>query len=367
MKTRVAFTAALLFASASFLSAVAPGAPQNLAASVSGNNVTLVWQPPSTGGVPTGYIIEAALSPSGAAIATLPTSDTILNVPAVPNGVYYVRARALNLDGTSGVSNEVIVVVPAAGGSCPAPPNAVTALTSSVTGSTVMLSWTPAPTGCAPTGYAVLAGSAAGLSDVAVINVPAGMTSLTAVAPPGTYFVRVVALNAFGGGAMSSELVVSVGGTGARVSIGFAALASVANRSSFTSLTESGFTVTATSASWEALTTFGNPIPFIQFTRQAGQADTIGEVTVAAGGAPFTFESVDVYSSITPIPHEIVGIRNGAPVFTITGTVPNTFGGFATVSNPQPATPIDTLQIRLTNPAACCSNPVGLDNIVVTR
>ncbi len=47
-------------------------------------------------------------------------------------------------------------------------------------------------------------------------------------------------------------------------------------------------------------------------------------------------------------------------------TQPNTFGNFATVSNPNADAQIDTLVIRLLNPAAaCCPNPTGLDNIVV--
>jgi hypothetical protein len=65
---------------------------------------------------------------------------------------------------------------------------------------------------------------------------------------------------------------------------------------------------------------------------------------------------------------ELVGLRNGVAVFTVSGTVPNTFGNFATVSNPQPTAIIDTLRIRVTNPAtACCSNPVGVDNIGLVR
>jgi hypothetical protein len=89
---------------------------------------------------------------------------------------------------------------------------------------------------------------------------------------------------------------------------------------------------------------------------------------VTSSGSTFRFESVDVYSSVTAIPHEIIGLRNGAPVFSVTGTVPNTFGNFATITNPNLTAVIDTLLIRLSNPATpCCSNPVGLDNIVLVR
>jgi hypothetical protein len=41
---------------------------------------------------------------------------------------------------------------------------------------------------------------------------------------------------------------------------------------------------------------------------------------------------------------------------------------FATVMNPESTAVIDTLLITLTNAAAaCCNNPMGLDNIVISR
>jgi hypothetical protein len=46
----------------------------------------------------------------------------------------------------------------------------------------------------------------------------------------------------------------------------------------------------------------------------------------------------------------------------------NNYGNFITVANPDSAAVIDTLSIVLTNAAAgCCDNPMGLDNIVLTR
>lgn len=62
----------------------------------------------------------------------------------------------------------------------------------------------------------------------------------------------------------------------------------------------------------------------------------------------------------------ITGIANNATVFTINATQPNTFGNFATVSNPDMNVQVDTLLIQRMNPAApCCANPVGLDTVVV--
>ena len=134
----------------------------------------------------------------------------------------------------------------------------------------------------------------------------------------------------------------------------------------FTTYAESGFTVSAVSGSWEASTSFGNPAPFISFTRAASEPTITAQIDVTASGAPFRFLSIDLYSSLTTIPYLVSGLRDSNPVFTLVGTVPNTFGGFATVSSGSTQI-IDTLRITLSNPATqCCSNPVGLDNIVAS-
>lgn len=133
-----------------------------------------------------------------------------------------------------------------------------------------------------------------------------------------------------------------------------------------TNYAESGFTVSAVSGNWQAFIGYGNPAPLIQFIRQADQPTISASVQVTAGGSPFTFSAVDLYSSITTIPFVFQGFLNSIPVFTVSGTVPNTFGAFATRANPNAALPIDALLITLSNPATpCCANPVGLDNIVV--
>jgi hypothetical protein len=176
-----------------------------------------------------------------------------------------------------------------------------------------------------------------------------------------------VAINDFGGSTASNEIVLDVT-VSTTFTLGFDALAGVTNGSPVVSHTESGITVAATAENWVVSTTFGNPAPFIQFVRQADQPALTGELTVTAEGALFTFTAMDVYSSITPIPLEIVGLRDGIPVFTASGTLPNPSGRFTTIANPHSTRIIDTLRIRTTNPATpCCSNPVGVDNIVVVR
>ena len=129
---------------------------------------------------------------------------------------------------------------------------------------------------------------------------------------------------------------------------------------------ESGFTVSAMSGDWSARTTYGNPAPFVQFWASGGSTAG-GEILVTATGSAFYFKSVDLYSSTTPIPYTIKGMRNSSTVFSVANTLPNTFGNFRTVASPNAADAIDTLSITLTNAAAaCCRNPMGLDTIVLT-
>jgi hypothetical protein len=141
-----------------------------------------------------------------------------------------------------------------------------------------------------------------------------------------------------------------------------------ANKTPVAIYREAGFSVSANLANWVALTTYGNPSPFIQFTGSAGST-VVGEIQVFADShAAFSFQSVDLYSSTTPIPYTITGRRGVATVFTVADTLPNTFGDFRTVVNPRGTDAVDTLTIRLSNPSApCCPNPMGLDNIVLSQ
>jgi hypothetical protein len=127
-----------------------------------------------------------------------------------------------------------------------------------------------------------------------------------------------------------------------------------------TSYTESGITVLATAGGWQARAAFGHPAPSIGFVASAGGTAT-GQVKVTVAGAPFSFVSVELYSSMTTIPYIFTGLLGSSEVFSASGTVPNTFGNFATVANPNAAALIDTLVIELTD--GMSQNPMGLDNL----
>lgn len=202
---------AVVFATAASLVAQSgpPEPPTNLAASASGSNVTITWQP-GAGAAPMGYQLEAAATPSGAAIASVPVASAGLTVTSVPDGTYYLRVRAVNAAGVSVPSAEVSVTVgvPACGAAPAAPVN----LTQVVSGGMVTLTWTPGSGGCPPAHYVLSAGSQAGLADLASVNVGA-VSAFTTPAPPGTYFLRVAAANAWGTSAASNEVVVSIGPT----------------------------------------------------------------------------------------------------------------------------------------------------------
>ena len=139
------------------------------------------------------------------------------------------------------------------------------------------------------------------------------------------------------------------------------------NRVPFTTHVESGFRISVVSADWIALTTYGNPQPFIEFYGPAGVTMT-GELRVTADGAPFWLNSIDFYSSTTKIPYVIEGSLNSKQMFAVSDVIGNTFGAFARRSNPKADLPVQELRIRLSNPSApCCGNPMGVDTIVVSR
>ena len=88
---------------------------------------------------------------------------------------------------------------------------------------------------------------------------------------------------------------------------------------------------------------------------------------MTTGGA-FTFKSVFLYSSTTVIPYVFDGYWSGTRVYSVSQTRSNTFGAYVEVENPEASRVIDTLIIRVSNPAPPGrTNPVGIDTLTVMR
>jgi hypothetical protein len=186
-----------------------PAAPQNLTAVVTGNLFRIAWRAPSnaaTASIQT-YVIEAGSGPGLSDLANFATGspETQFVTPPVPNGSYYVRLRARNNVGTGPSSGEIRVIVG------PPPPNAPVLSGSVGSGRSVTLSWTVPTTGAAVTGYQLQAGTAPGSSNAAVLTLaPSQRSFSTNGVPPGTYYVRVVALSSQGPGTASNQLTLRV-------------------------------------------------------------------------------------------------------------------------------------------------------------
>jgi hypothetical protein len=185
---------------------LAPGAPGNFAALVSGSTVNLTWTTPAAGGAPAMYLMVASLTPGSPTIASLPIGANTRNytVPNVPPGTYYVRLFAQNLGGSGPASNEVLVTVAA-----PAAPNAPVLNIPQVSGNTVTLTWTPSASGGTPTGFIVRASLAP--AGAAIASALSSSPTLTVTGVPlGTYYVTVQATNTVGTSQASNEVTVAV-------------------------------------------------------------------------------------------------------------------------------------------------------------
>lgn len=173
-----------------------PLPPTNLTAVVDGATVSLSWQPDAHGGAVSGYVVEAGSVQGAADLAILPTSSPGLLVPGVASGVYFVRVRATGPAGTSGPSPDRQVVV-----GCSAPPATPAPPTILVNGLQVTIGWA-VPDGATSTSLEV--GDRPGATFL-TIPFAAPAHQYQVAAPPGSYVLRVRAMNACGESAASAE------------------------------------------------------------------------------------------------------------------------------------------------------------------
>ncbi len=85
----------------------APQTPTRFMAYASGATVHLIWESPSAGAAPAGYIVEA----TGAFTGSVPVVATSMSAP-VPSGTYHLQVRAANACGESAPTAVQTVVIP---------------------------------------------------------------------------------------------------------------------------------------------------------------------------------------------------------------------------------------------------------------
>ena len=175
-----------------------PAPPRNLTFDATEPVVSMTWSA-APGATPTAFVIEAGTAPGLGDLGRFPVGPVTQVSALVGPGAYSLRVFAAGPTGTSAASSEILFTRPA-----PAtPPNAPAALSGSVVAGVVFLDWT-ASTDAA--GYSIEAGSAAGLSDIAVLPTGVLDTNAAGAVPAGTYFVRVRAANRFGLSSSSNEV-----------------------------------------------------------------------------------------------------------------------------------------------------------------
>ncbi|MEZ5285184.1 MAG: hypothetical protein R2712_10320 [Vicinamibacterales bacterium] len=179
-----------------------PQAPGPLAATVDGLQMSL-----ALGAAPgaTAYLLEVGATPGGVEHGRRNIGGLPALVATGPPGTYYLRVRGLNACGTGAPSNDVAVTL----STSVAPPGAPDGLTHLLTGRTVTLAWQAPSAGGPVDNYIVEVGSQIGLTDVGTMMTP--QESLVAAnAPPGTYYVRVRAMNVAGIGPATADMRVDV-------------------------------------------------------------------------------------------------------------------------------------------------------------
>jgi hypothetical protein len=181
---------------------VAPTTPGPLTHTIAGSAVSLRWGASPTAAM---YWLDAGSVSGASDVGSFPLSIATSVTVGAPLGVYYVRVRAASACGVSPPSNEIVVTV---NGTVPLT-EAPTALTATVTGRVVVISWAPPLTGGTPAGYRLEAGYAPGAANAALVPTTAPGLTATGV-PAATYYVRVRAFNAAGLGPATGDIVVIV-------------------------------------------------------------------------------------------------------------------------------------------------------------
>lgn len=127
---------------------------------------------------------------TGGTTAPLPLGlATSAQFPGVPAGTYDLTLRAVNGSGSSAASNVVRVTVPT---TCSGVPSTPVNFLAYRVGSTLYVTWDPAPAGAAPTSFLLTVTGALSAS------IPTTARALSGVVGAGSYTLSVSAVNACG-------------------------------------------------------------------------------------------------------------------------------------------------------------------------
>src|SRR6476620_10991258 len=187
--------------------AAAPASPLLGQPAVAGPRVTLTWSA-SPGAV--GYRLAIGTVPGREDYARIVGNVTTVSFTAPFTGTGYVRAQAFDASGLSAPSNEVVLTVT----TMTPVPSAPVNLEAVLVGRKVALSWAAGQGGGPPLGVLVEAGTGPGAANIGQVPAPLSTSVTVSNVPPGTYFVRVYAINGSGRSAASNEVRVDrpVGG-----------------------------------------------------------------------------------------------------------------------------------------------------------
>lgn len=177
-----------------------------------------------------GFTLFAAFSPGGPIIARMvlpwpppppmppeepgPPGRPVFMAGPVPDGRYYavvVRGVVEAPLAPASAWSEIVVNVATCNSAPGAPTNLLGQGVEPGGSVQVYLGWSDGP-GCPPQSYEIVAGYSPGASDAAAI--PWNARVFSAVAPPGTYYVRVHAVNPFGRSGPSNEVLITVAHSG---------------------------------------------------------------------------------------------------------------------------------------------------------
>lgn len=186
---------------------IAPAAPQNLAAEMTGDNVLLTWQPPSStnGSAIIQYNVYRGTSPGGEVLIKSISNKTTsyADNTVQSDQTYYYYVTAVNADGESIPTGEVSVTAPA---TVPSSPQSLVAIASN---KQILLMWQASSlTGGSPiTKYNIYGGASPG-DETFVYSVSPNVLQYTNVAlvNGATYYYYVTGVNSVGESQKSNEI-----------------------------------------------------------------------------------------------------------------------------------------------------------------